>query len=254
MTNSNTLPFVIAHRGASGTAPENTRSAIQKAANSGCTWIEVDGTSTADGQAVLHHDDDIDRCSDGSGLLLAKNLAKLQQLDFGAWFSSEYEGEPILTLSQCAKLCNELSLGCNMEIKVVDGWEQPTAEVVCAAVRDHWPANVPVLFSSFSPEALIVAKSMQPDIARAYLATVIPRDWQQRLVDTESSAMHCADTCLLDEKSVHALNANGFAVRVYTVDDPIRAAELKSWGVQSIFTNFPERMLHLSNHSQEHVK
>ena len=237
------LPFVIAHRGASGSAPENTLAAIQKAAEQGCQWIEVDGTVTADAQAVLHHDDNIKRCSDGSGLILAKSLAELQTQDFGQWFDASYSGERIPTLAECAALCGKLDLGCNMEIKVIDGWEEPTAEAVCAAVSDSWPANTPIVFSSFNAAALVVAERLLPDIPRAYLATVIPRDWQQKLADTGSTAMHCGDTELLDQKAVQEITDAGYPLRVYTVDDPTRAAELRSWGVESIFTNHPDRML-----------
>lgn len=243
MSKQPALDFVIAHRGASGSAPENTLVAIRKAAELGCGWIEVDGTATADSQAVLHHDDTITRCSDSEGLLLAQSLAELQNRDFGHWFDASFSGERIPTLASCAQLCAELSMGCNMEIKAVHGWEEPTAEVVCEAVRDSWPATVPIVFSSFDVEALIVARRLLPDIPRAYLATVIPRDWQQRLEQTGSTALHCGDTPLLSEQTIQEVSSKGFPVRVYTVDDPTRAAELRSWGVESIFTNHPERMM-----------
>lgn len=243
MSKQPALDFVIAHRGASGSAPENTLAAIRKTAELGCGWIEVDGTATADAQAVLHHDDIINRCSDSEGLLLAQSLTELQQHDFGHWFDASFSGERIPTLAACAQLCAELNLGCNMEIKAVHGWEEPTAEVVCEAVRDSWPATVPIVFSSFDVEALIVAQRLLPNIPRAYLATVIPRDWQERLEQTGSTALHCGNTPLLSEQSIEAVTSKGFPVRVYTVDDPDRAAELRSWGVESIFTNYPERMM-----------
>lgn len=243
MSKQPALDFVIAHRGASGSAPENTLAAIRKAAELGCRWIEVDGTATADSQAVLHHDDTVDRCSDGEGLLLAQSLAELQKQDFGHWFDASFSGERIPTLAACAQLCAELSIGCNMEIKVVDGWEEPTAEVVCEAVRDSWQADSPIVFSSFNAEALMVAQRLLPDIPRAYLATVIPRDWQQKLEQTGSTALHCGDTSLLSEQAIQEVSSKGFPVRVYTVDNPARAAQLRSWGVESIFTNHPEQMM-----------
>ncbi len=239
------LPFVVAHRGASGTAPENTLAAIRRAAALGCQWVEVDGTVTADTQAVLHHDDELDRCSDGQGLLLAAPLAELQALDFGAWFDKQFQGERIATVAQCASLCAELQLGCNLEIKVVDGWEEPTATAVCEAVGEHWSHDSPLLFSSFNAEALCVAKRLLPEVPRAYLATVVPKLWQRSLEITGSSAMHCGDNACLNKKTVQALTQAGYPVRVYTVDDPVRAEELKGWGVEAIFTNFPERMQHL---------
>ncbi|MGB0866904.1 MAG: glycerophosphoryl diester phosphodiesterase [Granulosicoccaceae bacterium] len=242
MSKQTPLDFIIAHRGASGSAPENTLTAIQKAFDLGCRWIEVDGTATADHQAVLHHDDTIDRCSDGEGLLLAKNLSDLQQQDFGSWFEEKFTGERIPTLAECAKLCGDLGIGCNMEIKVVDGWEEPTAEIVCEAIRESWPSSAPIVISSFSPEALEVAQQRLADIPRAYLATVIPRDWRQKLEATGCTALHCGDTKRLSKAAVQEVLSEGYPLRVYTVDNPLRAAELRGWGVESIFTNHPERM------------
>ena len=243
MSKQPSLDFVIAHRGASGSAPENTLAAIRKAAELGCRWIEVDGTVTADSETVLHHDDYIDRCSDGEGLLLAQTFADLQKQDFGHWFDPSFSGERLPTLAACAQLCAELDLGCNMEIKVVDGWEEPTAETVCEAVRENWPDGAPIVFSSFNADALKVAHRLLPDIPRAYLATVIPRDWQQKLEQTGSTALHCGDTELLSMEVVEEITRAGYPLRVYTVDNPLRAAELRGWGVESIFTNHPERMI-----------
>lgn len=236
------LPFVVAHRGASGNAPENTLAAIRHAAELGCGWVEVDGTVTADARAVLHHDDQLDRCSDGSGLLLAQRLETLRTLDFGQWFDDRFLGERIPTVAECGLLCEELHLGCNLEIKVVDGWEEPTALAVCESVRNHWPKSTPLLFSSFNQAALLVAKQLLPQVPRAYLATVIPQEWQYVLEYTGSSALHCGDNACLRRSVIQKVIEAGYPVRVYTVDDPQRAAELKDWGVEAIFTNYPERM------------
>ena len=68
---------VIAHRGACGEAPENTKASIELAARQGARWAEVDVTISADGVAVIHHDADLSRCSDGSGLVIQKKMAEL---------------------------------------------------------------------------------------------------------------------------------------------------------------------------------
>lgn len=258
MKKQNSTAFVIAHRGASGSAPENTLSAIQKAAELGCQWIEVDATTTADSQAVLHHDDDIDRCSDGEGMLLNKSLATLQQQDFGQWLDPCFRGERIPTLASCATMCKDLGISCNVEIKAVNGWEESTAEVVCNTIRNSWPTQSPLLLSSFHASALLVAKSLLPDIPRSYLTTVIPRDWEQKLTATGCTALHCSNTPLLSKQAVQEVTSMGYALRIYTVDDPVRAAELHDWGVESIFSNHPERMaaigLRRASRSPEHVE
>ena len=107
---------VVAHRGASGQAPENTAAAIRLAAAQGAHWVEVDVTISADGFAVIHHDHDLKRCSDGSGLVIQQPLAQLRNLDCGSWFDAQFSGEPLLALSDLVSLANELEIGLNLEI------------------------------------------------------------------------------------------------------------------------------------------
>ena len=235
------LPFAVAHRGASGSAPENTLAALRLAADFGATWVEIDATVTADGVAVLHHDDLIDRCSNGSGLTLTHSFSALSGLDFGGWFSAEFEGEPLATLEQTAALCADRGLGCNLEIKVTGGWDEPTARAVCDVAAD-WPhARSPLVISSFSERALHVAAQMLPDVPRSLLAKIPPENWQSRLDETASSALHCSDSPVLSAERLAPILDAGYPVRVYTVDDPARAESLRDMGVSSVFTNHIER-------------
>ena len=94
------IPRIIAHRGASGTAPENTLAAIYRAKDLGASAIEMDATISSDGVAVMLHDEYVDRCSDGSGPIAQKTIDEIRKLDGGSWFGEEFAGEPIPTLSQ----------------------------------------------------------------------------------------------------------------------------------------------------------
>lgn len=190
---------------------------------------------------MLHHDDDIDRCSNGTGLLLTQSMSALSTLDFGGWFGREFIGERLARLSEAAALCAELNLGCNLEIKVTGGWDEPTARAVCA-IADNWPIHrSPLLISSFSERALRVAAQTLPKVPRSLLSKIPPENWRQRLADSKSNALHCADTPMLNEARLASLAKAGIPVRVYTVDDPVRAGALCSMGVNSVFTNYPER-------------
>jgi len=95
---------VIAHRGLKGLAPENTKSAIEKAIEFGIEWVEVDVRLTLDGHHVIIHDSRLDRVTDGSGLVEERTLAEIKALDAGSWFSPEHAGERILTLRECLEL------------------------------------------------------------------------------------------------------------------------------------------------------
>lgn len=91
-------PQVVSHRGASALAPENTLAAITKAVEIGADLVEVDLRLSVDGEAVICHDLDLDRTTDGTGPLSARTLAELRALDAGSWWGSEFAGEPVPTL------------------------------------------------------------------------------------------------------------------------------------------------------------
>lgn len=173
--------------------------------------------------------------------MLDHTWQELENLDFGAWFSKDFAGERLATLDDAARLCAELGLGCNLEIKVTGGWDEPTARAVCT-VAANWPlAKSELVISSFSERALRVAAGALPDIPRSLLVKIPPENWRDRLQDTASNALHCADTSVLSASRLGPMVDAGYPVRIYTVDDPSRAAELRAMGVSSIFTNHPER-------------
>src|SRR5258708_11793081 len=94
------LPRIIAHRGASAIAPENTLAAFRAAAVSGATWVEFDVSLTKDGRPVVFHDDLLDRTTDGTGLLAETPFEILTHLDAGSWFAPDFSGEMVPTLEE----------------------------------------------------------------------------------------------------------------------------------------------------------
>ncbi|MFN2146831.1 MAG: glycerophosphodiester phosphodiesterase, partial [Anaerolineales bacterium] len=93
-------PLVIAHRGASAFAPENTLSAFTLAVKQGADAIELDAKLTADGRVVVYHDLTLDRTTSGKGKLAEKSLAELKRLDAGSFMGQEFRGERIPTLDE----------------------------------------------------------------------------------------------------------------------------------------------------------
>lgn len=122
-------PEVIAHRGASGDAPENTLAAIEGAIALGCDRVEVDVRVTRDGVPVLFHDESLERTTDGTGLLERTTLAQLRELDAGSWKGPQWSGEGVPTLEEAARACNG-RIKLMLDIKV-DG----QADAIAAAVR-----------------------------------------------------------------------------------------------------------------------
>jgi glycerophosphoryl diester phosphodiesterase len=90
----------IAHRGASGYAPENTRAAFDRALALGSDAVETDVQLTADGELVIFHDGTVERTSDGRGPLADYTLAELRRLDLGGWFAPEFAGQRVLTVAE----------------------------------------------------------------------------------------------------------------------------------------------------------
>lgn len=236
------LPRVIGHRGACGHAPENTLASIRKAAELGTTFIEIDVTLTADNIAVIQHDSDVDRCTNGSGPILLKTLAEIKKLDAGSWFTPEFAGERIPTLKEATIAICELSLGLNLEIKPTNGWQIPTAEQVGRELLDYWPADVPLLLSSFNIEALTAIGSLLPEVPRGYLSVAIPPDWEKRLKEAGCASLHCEKEYVTKEK-VAAVRSAGYRFLVYTVNDVDSAQQFLDWGIDAVITDFPDRLL-----------
>ncbi|OHC73569.1 MAG: hypothetical protein A3G18_07935 [Rhodospirillales bacterium RIFCSPLOWO2_12_FULL_58_28] len=235
------LPRVIGHRGASGHAPENTTASMVKAAKLGVTWVEFDARLSRDGQVVIFHDDSLERTSDGSGPVANADLAQLQLLDAGSWYAKEFAGEPIPTLSRMLKELAALGLCANVEIKSDKGREDETGRAVAALLDREWPSALPTpLISSFNPQALAAAAATASHIPRALCIDNIPKDWRRRLEAYGADAVHCRHDKLRPDRARAVIDA-GFAVRCYTVNQAEQAEALFRHGVQSVFSDYPDR-------------
>src|SRR4051812_26195793 len=89
------IPPLIAHRGASSEAPENTLAALKLARGRGANWVEVDVKLTQDGVPILMHDDTLERTTDGTGKVADTSWATIQTLDAGSWFDKKFRGERV---------------------------------------------------------------------------------------------------------------------------------------------------------------
>lgn len=235
------LPTVIAHRGASGEAPENTLPAFELAAAQGARWLEVDVGLSADGQCVIFHDERLERCTDGKGWLLQHTLDELQHLDAGLWFGKQFRNTRIPTLAELLDFAEANDIGLNLEIKPVIGREAETVWAMQQELIRH-PLHQPILLSSFNTTALKCARTHMPHITRALLTEAIPKDWQQRLHDLECSGLHfCAD--LIEPAQVALIRDAGYRALAYTVNNPDLALRLYDNGVNAVFTDFPSRLL-----------
>ncbi|WP_419810745.1 glycerophosphodiester phosphodiesterase family protein [Bacterioplanoides sp.] len=232
---------VIAHRGASGEAPENTAAAIRLAAEQGAHWIEVDATISAEGVAVIFHDSELKRCSNGDGHVAQLRLSELKALDCGSWFSPQYRGENILTLAELLTLCNQLGLNLNLEVKPTIGRETETVWAIRTALQQV-PFDNSLLLSSFNHHALKACQQHLPDIARALNVDAIPYNWQERLDEYQALGLHFSAD-FFDARLVQQLSEHGVPMACFTVNSPELAQTLWQAGVLSVFSDYPYRLI-----------
>lgn len=236
------FPRIIGHRGAMGHAPENTLASIRRAALFGLRWVEFDVALTRDNEPVLLHDETVNRTTDGKGRLAAMTLAELQTLDAGSWKSEEFAGERVPTLTEAFAVLRELGLGANLEIKPTAGRDAETGAVVARMVANAWPESLPrPLLSSFKPAALAAVRDATPQLARGYLLKRLTRGWQKDAATLGCVSVHCSQRTLNRQGAAEVRQA-GYHLLSYTVNDEARARLLFDWGVEAVFTDYPDRL------------
>lgn len=225
-------------------APENTLASFRKAAMHGADWIEFDVRLSADGIAVVFHDDDLDRTSDGAGAVVGYSADRLKTVDAGAWFGAPFAGETIPTLRETISLCRDLGLGMNIEIKPNPGEERDTALVALKTLRevlrpsDRWLAGS-IVFSSFKLESLEALRDAGPNWPRGLLISSWEIDWREQVKRLDCISLHPSHELLDRRETVFKIKAEGLLILPYTVNDPDRASELFDWGVHAIITDDP---------------
>ena len=236
-----TLAKIIAHRGASGDAPENTLGALSLAAEHGASCVEIDVSISADNIPFVHHDDTLERCTSGSGLLSALNASELDKLTAGKGMAG-YENEPLPRLSAVIELLVEHNLGLNLEIKPQTGLEERTCRAISSMVLSQWPERLPLVFSSFSELSLAYVRDMAPDIPRGLLVESIPANVEELVERYRCQNVHCHGK-QLDRSAAVQIKSLDLGLYCYTVNSSNDAKTLFDFGVDGIFTDYPKRLL-----------
>jgi len=242
MENSLSIPSVIAHRGASADAPENTLAAIALAIEQGAQWIEVDVNISSDGELFIHHDDTLSRCTDGQGYLVGTSAQDLSELDAGSWFAEKFAGEKIPTLAKLTEFLLPHGTGVNLEMKATAGADIRLAQAVSEFINHSWPEELPLLTSSFSVLALKEFRHQLPEHELGLLVCDVPDDWEDWMHEFQCDTLHCAADFITPELCGDASDA-GFPLLCYTVNDPKEARRLLDMGVTSVFTDRTQTLL-----------
>ena len=225
----------IAHRGASGTFPENTLSAFRAAIDAGADMCELDVQLTRDGAVVVIHDDTVERTTDGKGEVAKLTLEELKRLDAGVKFKGgAIKGERIPTLDEVFEITGG-KCGLNIELKA-GGVENQVAQIMQA--RNAFGDSI---VSSFDWDYLKTIQQLHFNIRVGLLAEEKPVDLMMNAVAMRAYSINprwdmvTADLC----KAAHE---RGLKVYTWTVDSDARMRALIECGVDGIMTNYPERL------------
>ncbi|MBI9046244.1 MAG: hypothetical protein JEZ06_17250 [Anaerolineaceae bacterium] len=153
---------IIAHRGASFIAPENTMAAFEKAAEFGSDGIEFDVSLSLDQQVVVIHDDTVDRTTNGSGNVYDIPFSELVKLDAGSYFSKKFMGEPIPSLKLVLDTYRDSFKLINIELKKDPSQKRVLSEKVVEIVK-KCNCEDKILFSSFFPGNLRRIQELLPE-------------------------------------------------------------------------------------------
>ncbi|MCC6569235.1 MAG: glycerophosphodiester phosphodiesterase [Anaerolineales bacterium] len=239
MIESLSQPVIFAHRGASAYAPENTLAAFELAVTQGADAIELDVKLSADGRAVVIHDDTVDRTTDGAGRVKNLTLADLRALDAGSSFSEQYRGEKIPLLEEAFEAVGRRAF-INVELTNYDTINDHLVETVCMLVK-KFNLQKRILFSSFNSKNLTKARGLMPDVPRGLLAVNDFRGvWQRSFMfafgDYHALHPHVENTSPQQARRVHRMKRR---VHVWTVNEEADMRRLFRWGVDGIFTDDP---------------
>lgn len=233
--------LVLAHRGASAYAPENTASAFYRAVELGADGVELDVHWTADKKAVVLHDYFVDSTSDGQGRVSELTWEQLRSLDFGCRFEGSFGPERLLLLEEALEICRRLPV-INIEIKAPRRTYVGLPEYVGALVRKMGMDGQAVV-SSFCHGAALEAKRENPNLHAAFL---FGRVWL-RPAAAEYAAKRGADAIhpaerLVTTGLVRRCEKHGLAVVPWTVDDPEHAAHFAAMGCAAVISNRPDEI------------
>jgi len=222
---------IMAHRGASAAAPENTVAAVEKAIESGAQWVEIDVQETADGEIVVIHDSDLKKIGGVPITVAGSTLGELQQVDIGSWFGPEFSDQRIPTLKRVLQLCKD-EIRVNIELKYYGAQvqlEKRVAEIVDAAgMADQ------VVVMSLSLPGIRAMRQARPQWTLGLLSSVAVGDLAA--LDVDFLALNAQST---SRHLIRRIHENDKKVMVWTVNDAVGLSSMAARGVDTIITDEP---------------
>ncbi|MGB8713081.1 MAG: glycerophosphodiester phosphodiesterase [Onishia taeanensis] len=264
---------VIAHRGASGYAPEHTWFAYDKARDMGADYLELDLHMSADNRLMVIHDDTLDRTTNGEGNVKDHTLEALKALDAGSWFNQAhperaddaYAGAQLLTLDEVIDRYGD-DVRYYIETKSPERYPELQRALVETLEAEGLVDAGSVIIQSFSQDSLQQIHALNPDIPLVQLVWYSTTEDGDGLNEwtgvtpapteiTDADFQAIADYAVgigpnvvydgqdvIDAEFVDQAHANGLLVHPYTINETEDMQQLLDWGVDGMFTNFPDRL------------
>ncbi|WP_411084236.1 glycerophosphodiester phosphodiesterase [Streptomyces sp. cmx-18-6] len=248
-------PVVVAHRGASGYAPENTLAAVDAAARLGVDWVENDVQRTRDGVLVVLHDTGLKRTTNVEEVFPDRapwavkdfTAAELARLDAGSWFGERFAGTRVPTLAQFLHRLERNRQKLLLEIKspqTYPGIERDILRVLRQAgwldrshVRDR------LVIQSFGADSVKKVHTLRPDVTTGFLGTPPVADLPAYAAFTDQinpSYTTIGADYVAAVQRLKGPHGKRLQVHTWTVNDAANAAKVNAFGVDGIITNYPD--------------
>lgn len=248
-------PSVVAHRGASAYAPENTLAAVDKAAQLGIRWVENDVQRTRDGELVVLHDESLQRTTDVEEVFPDRSpwkvrdftAAEIARLDAGSWFAPDYAGARVPTLKQYVDRVEHNHQKLLVELKspeLYPGIEQQTLKALAnEGWLDRWHVAGRLILQSFNADSIRTVHDLKPAVKTGFLGTPPVSDLPAYAEFTDQINPSYGSLSMSYVSSVHAFtgpHGRPMEVFTWTVDDAETARRVAGYDVDGIITNRPD--------------
>ena len=239
LTEKPSYVLAIAHRGASGYAPENTLAAFRRAVTQGVTFIETDLQLTRDAHFVAIHDETVDRTTNGHGAVHDMTMAEVRKLDAGSWFTSDFTGERVPTLQEILEFAKKHDVVFYLELKPGGFWGGE--HVLIGALRDSSEiARVVVI--SFEPTILAGLRRIEPTLMTGLLFDGQIKDPFEKAVEIGARQIAVRGD-LVTPNFLQQARKRDLQVVCWTVNSPAHMRLLANAGVDGIMSDYPDRLV-----------
>jgi glycerophosphoryl diester phosphodiesterase len=231
--------IVIAHRGAAGSAPENTLASVQQAIVEHAEVVEIDVQETSDGEVVVIHDSDLMKIAGENLKIWDATLPQLASIDIGSHFDVRFKDERVPTLRQVLEVCRDQAV-VDIELKYYghdEDLERRVADIVEACQMEQQ-----VILMSLKYDAVKQMKSLRPDWTVGLLTATAVGDLTSREAD-----FLAVNAAMCTAAFVNRAHRNDKKVYVWTINNPVDVSRYASFGVDGVITDFPGRARQVLN-------